>query len=466
MARPVTGEVITTVKSDGLTSYAVRITVNGEREFVTLGDETDGWTPARADLERRRIAEAVKAGVWQPPHRQRTPVATEDDSEKGPSCPTVREVADTLLRRRGLVLADTTIEQTRWRLSNHLLPFFADHPVSAIDDDSVFAYIEHKRDQRRQIIDAKEAGNPLVDDRGVALRPLSNRSINATLATLAGLLDEPECKPWVSANAARGKGKRLKVTSRKGNVLEADEVASLLQAAERLDHAIGPADSRAQRAQELRRQGATLKQISQQVGVGIPTVHYYLSTRTKREADPPLLRLGVMAILAYAGPRVSEAARALRRDVDLTRRKWWIPDSKTDTGIREVDLSPALVSILERVFLSIGQKAGAPAFPTRAGTHRDRNNIGGLLERVVDEADRARHDAGLPPLPDRVTPHTLRRTYISLLLEAGAPLPYVMDQVGHKDEETVLGIYARVLKRQNRDEIGLALDRLVARAAS
>ena len=28
-----------------------------------------------------------------------------------------------------------------------------------------------------------------------------------------------------------------------------------------------------------------------------------------------------------------------------------------------------------------------------------------------------------------VTPHALRRTYISLMLEAGAPLPYVMDQV-------------------------------------
>jgi len=43
--------------------------------------------------------------------------------------------------------------------------------------------------------------------------------------------------------------------------------------------------------------------------------------------------------------------------------------------------------------------------------------------------------------------HALRRTYISLMLEAGAPLPYVMDQVGHADSKTTLEIYAQVQKR-------------------
>ena len=33
------------------------------------------------------------------------------------------------------------------------------------------------------------------------------------------------------------------------------------------------------------------------------------------------------------------------------------------------------------------------------------------------------------------------------MLEAGAPLPYVMDQVGHADSETTLEIYAQVLIR-------------------
>jgi hypothetical protein len=38
-------------------------------------------------------------------------------------------------------------------------------------------------------------------------------------------------------------------------------------------------------------------------------------------------------------------------------------------------------------------------------------------------------------------------TYISLMLESGAPLPYVMDEVGHADSKTTLEIYAQVQKR-------------------
>ena len=70
----------------------------------------------------------------------------------------------------------------------------------------------------------------------------------------------------------------------------------------------------------------------------------------------------------------------------------------------------------------------------------------------------------LPTLP-KVTPHALRRTYISLMLEAGAPLPYVMDQVGHQDSKTTLEIYAHVQKRISRTKVHLAFDELLASAA-
>jgi integrase len=71
--------------------------------------------------------------------------------------------------------------------------------------------------------------------------------------------------------------------------------------------------------------------------------------------------------------------------------------------------------------------------------------------------------SGLPSLP-KVTPHALRRTYISLMLEAGAPLPYVMDQVGHLDSKTTLEIYAQVQKRVSRKKVHLAFDELLANA--
>jgi integrase len=101
-------------------------------------------------------------------------------------------------------------------------------------------------------------------------------------------------------------------------------------------------------------------------------------------------------------------------------------------------------------------------FATAIGKPRDRNNIRTILARVVAKANERRAARGLAPLP-AVVPHTLRRTYISLMLEAGAPLYYVMDQVGHEDSKTTLEIYALVQKRVSRPQVKRAFEELLAR---
>ena len=60
-----------------------------------------------------------------------------------------------------------------------------------------------------------------------------------------------------------------------------------------------------------------------------------------------------------------------------------------------------------------------------------------------------------------MTAHTLRRTYISMMFAAGAEIPYVMAQVGHGDSKVTLEIYAQVLKRRDREQIGRAFDHLL-----
>jgi hypothetical protein len=47
------------------------------------------------------------------------------------------------------------------------------------------------------------------------------------------------------------------------------------------------------------------------------------------------------------------------------------------------------------------------------------------------------------------------------MLEAGAPLTYVQDQVGHEDTKTTHEIYARVLRRQQRAKVGAAFNELM-----
>ncbi len=72
-------------------------------------------------------------------------------------------------------------------------------------------------------------------------------------------------------------------------------------------------------------------------------------------------------------------------------------------------------------------------------------------------------DRGLPPLP-HTTPHTLRRTYISIALLANRfDVLWVMGQVGHADSKMTLDVYAQLQQRVKREH-GRAFDRLVRRA--
>jgi integrase len=104
----------------------------------------------------------------------------------------------------------------------------------------------------------------------------------------------------------------------------------------------------------------------------------------------------------------------------------------------------------------------APVFPTRDGAHRTKDNLNrNVIAPVVRAANDSRHERGMPPLPVAVTAHTFRRTYVTLMLEAGAPLTYVQDQVGHEDSKTTQEIYARVLRRQQRAHVGAAFNELM-----
>lgn len=70
---------------------------------------------------------------------------------------------------------------------------------------------------------------------------------------------------------------------------------------------------------------------------------------------------------------------------------------------------------------------------------------------------------GLPPLPV-ITPHALRRMYVSIaLLANGFDVKWVMGQVGHADSRMTLEVYAQLMRRARREH-GVNFDRLVREA--
>lgn len=67
MGRSATGEVKKYTRKDGTNTYSLRIRALGDRWTVPLGNEFDGWSDKRAELELANTMEKIKAGVWRPP---------------------------------------------------------------------------------------------------------------------------------------------------------------------------------------------------------------------------------------------------------------------------------------------------------------------------------------------------------------------------------------------------------------
>jgi integrase len=82
-----------------------------------------------------------------------------------------------------------------------------------------------------------------------------------------------------------------------------------------------------------------------------------------------------------------------------------------------------------------------------------------ILRPAIKAANATREEAGQPPLPDGITNHSLRRTFASLLYEAGANPAYVMSQMGHTSSSLALEIYAK--KMEVARDTGQRMDALV-----
>jgi integrase len=145
-----------------------------------------------------------------------------------------------------------------------------------------------------------------------------------------------------------------------------------------------------------------------------------------------------LSTLVFTGVRTSEGLAVRLRDVDLAAGKLRVPDAKTPAGVRYVDLLPVTRDDLAAHKATLPDVSpNAFLFPTRTGRRRGRDNA---RNRIFQPAvERANLEAGLTSLLEGLTPHSLRRTYCSLLIAIGNDIAYVADQLGHADTSTAEG---------------------------
>jgi integrase len=141
---------------------------------------------------------------------------------------------------------------------------------------------------------------------------------------------------------------------------------------------------------------------------------------------------------------VSELCQLDESEVDLAARRIRMPRVKTDAAERTVPMVPALHETLLAARAE-RETHGGLAFPTRNGTRQHPDKVRSRLLTSVRERANELLAEREQPLIGHITPHTLRRTFASILAEVGVPPRRAMYLLGHTDPTLTMRVYQQVL---------------------
>jgi integrase/recombinase XerD len=172
------------------------------------------------------------------------------------------------------------------------------------------------------------------------------------------------------------------------------------------------------------------------------------------EAAPNLLHRTLLMVLYSTGIRRTEASLLKVRDIDSERRVIHIRQGKGSRD-RDLPLTPKLLTTLREYWL--WKKPQNYLFPSTAG-HR------GVERPISDETvwyacSRAAARAGIKK---RIGPHTLRHSFATHMLEAGAGLRTIQLLLGHRElKDTIIYLH---LSRRHLHAATNPLDQIELRA--
>ena len=140
--------------------------------------------------------------------------------------------------------------------------------------------------------------------------------------------------------------------------------------------------------------------------------------------------MSVVLILIYTGLRIGELLDLKKEDVHLNKRWFYVRESKTDAGIREVPIAEKIVPLFEYWLLRDCEYL----ICTPENEH--------FLYRNY-------YDSYWTPLMnslslDKHRPHDTRHTCISLLTEAGVDERIIKKIVGHKGQGVTETVYTHI----------------------
>ncbi len=174
----------------------------------------------------------------------------------------------------------------------------------------------------------------------------------------------------------------------------------------------------------------------------------------------------LLLILTYTGMRIGEVLALQWEDVDLDNKiihvkhtlfrkgkNYFVQSAKTATSIRDIVLSDSLVKQIrnyrKNYLIFKMQYADAWAqynydFVITSRTHYGEPLHGSTVNVWLNKIAKK---TGI----QHVHPHLFRHTHVSLLAEAGVPLPAIRERLGHSHDRITEDIYLHVTKKYKTD---------------
>lgn len=140
--------------------------------------------------------------------------------------------------------------------------------------------------------------------------------------------------------------------------------------------------------------------------------------------------ISIILILIYTGTRINELLKLDKSDLHLDERYFYIRESKTASGIREVPISEKIVPLFEKWI----NKGNDCIFVNSEG------------RKLIYHTFYEKH---WKPILDALeikaaTPHSSRHTFITLMTEAGVDERIIQSIVGHKGDNVTQIVYTHV----------------------
>jgi integrase len=457
------------------TSYGVSFDYSGEEFYVHFGGDWEGWSAERAADEQRYLMGKVNRGEWKPPVKQ-APVKPAP-AEK----PTFQVEASEWLHRRKLKAGDpegtsSTIGDLVWRL-RLVMDKFGAVPLDQLDYALADELVSELCEERLEIERARERGTPLkhtiTTKNGLSFearrRSISNSSIRKALDATERVLRDAKKRGVLTGDLPDLKSAAPKSERPNRSFLEIEQIAALLKAADLIE-----AEHRGltwQKVAMIRASDQSARALARELGVSDTLVRrvrngelWKTSSEDRNRNDVP--RRVIVETLVFAGLRISEFCGLDAHHLDIAAGRLRVPRTatKTDAGERVIPIVPVLRERLTEHRMDYPVKPTAAAFPTRNGTRQSPDNIRSrVLNPLKDRANELLAAEGKLPI-GHMTPHTLRRTFASVIAVCDVSPRRAMYLMGHTDPSLTLGVYQQVMDVSDQsldlleDLIGCSLD--------